>query len=390
MFEDPLVTARSAETQPDSPPPGPAWPGVAQNPGSPPGRPGARRRLMAITAALALTAGAGTAWALNGGGATATVLTTAQIAAKTNPAVVDVLSTLGLQGGAAAGTGIVLTSSGEVLTNNHVIDGATSVKVRDVGNGQTYTAAVVGYDASHDIAVLQLKGASGLATATLGNSSKVSVGEKVVAVGNAGGQDGTPSVATGRVTGLGQSITASDASSGTSEQLTGLIRTNAGIQPGDSGGPLLNAYGQVIGLNTAASSGSGNQLSSSTATQAFTVPINEAVSIARQIEAGSSTATVHVGPTAFLGVAVTSGVPGLPASAAAEVAGVGRNSAAANAGLTAGDAITSLGGHSITSPAQIRSVLTAHHPGDRIGITWTDQGGQSHTATVVLSTGPAG
>jgi S1-C subfamily serine protease len=317
------------------------------------------------------------------------VLTTAQIAAKTNPAVVDVLSTLGLQGGAAAGTGIVLTSSGEVLTNNHVINGATSVKVRDVGNGQIYTAAVVGYDASHDIAVLQLKGASGLATAALGNSSKVTVGEKVVAMGNAGGQDGTPSVATGRVTGLDQSITASDQSSGTSEQLTGLIRTNAGIEPGDSGGPLLNAYGQVIGLNTAASSG-GNQLSSAATTQAFTVPINDAVSIASQIEAGKSSAAVHIGATAFLGVAVTSsGAPGFPGGAGADVAGVGQGSAAAQAGLTAGDAITSLGGRSITSPAGIRSVLSAYHPGEKISITWTDQAAQSHSATVVLATGPA-
>ena len=312
--------------------------------------------------------------------------------AKTNPGVVDVMTTLGYQNGAAAGTGIVLTSSGEILTNNHVIAGATSIKVRDVGNGRTYTASVVGYSETKDIAVLQLKGASGLTTATLGNSSQVRVGNSVVAIGNAGGKGGTPSVATGKVTGLGQSITASDSSTGTAEQLTGLIETNAGIQPGDSGGPLVNSAGQVIGLDTAASTGSAFQVSSSAQTQAFTVPINEAVAIAKQIEAGTSSASVHIGATAFLGVAIGSGssLPGIPASTGALIAGVTQGSAAAAAGLAAGDTITALAGQTITTPSQIRTVLTQHHPGDKVSISWTDQAGGTHTATVTLAGGPAG
>jgi S1-C subfamily serine protease len=386
MFKDSPVTAGPAEIQPDSPVPGH---------GAPPRRPRVRR--LAITAAVALAAGAGSAWALTASTASAAVLTTAQIVAKTNPAVVDVVSALGDQNGESAGTGVVLTSSGEVLTNNHVINGATAVKVRDVGNGRTYTAKVVGYDTAHDIAVLQLTGASGLATAALGNSSQVTTGEKVVAMGNAGGQNGTPSVATGRVTGLNQSITASDQSSGTAEQLTGLIRTDAPIQAGDSGGPLLDTHGQVIGINTAASSGSGLQLRSSTATQAFTVPINEAVSIANQIEAGTSSATVHIGATAVLGVEIASsgtapsgGLPGSFTGPGAEIAGVVPGTAAARAGLTAGDAITSVGSHSVTSPSQIRSVLSGYHPGDKISITWTDLAAQSHSATVILTAGPAG
>ncbi len=392
---DPLGTAGPAQEQPDSPWPGagaPATPGsppghgVTENPGGPPRRP--RGRLLAVTAAAALVAGAGSAWAATAGGTP--VLTTSQIVAKTGPAIVDVVSTLGYQGATAAGTGIVLTSSGEVLTNNHVIDGATAIKVRDVGNGRVYTATVAGYDAARDIAVLRLQGASGLATTSLGDSARVRSGQRVVAMGNAGGKDGTPSVATGRVTGLRQSITASDESAGTAEQLQGLIRTNANIQPGDSGGPLINTSGQVIGLNTAASAPSGNQVSSATTTQAFTIPINEATAIASQITAGKSSATVHVGATAFLGVAVTSagGASGLPASAGAEVAGVASSSAAARAGLTAGDSITSLGGHAVTSPAQIRSVLTGHHPGDKISISWTDQAAGQHTATIVLASGP--
>ncbi|HEV2450785.1 MAG TPA: trypsin-like peptidase domain-containing protein [Streptosporangiaceae bacterium] len=366
------------------PPAPPALPGSP----APPARAHSRFRGLALTAAVAMAAGAGTTWAATGGASgSSAALTTAQIAAKTDPGVVDVISTLGYAGGTAAGTGIVLRSSGEVLTNNHVINGATSIKVRDVGNGRTYLARVVGYDASRDIAVLRLSGASGLATADIGDSATVRAGNDVVAIGNAGGQDGTPSVAIGSVTALDQSITASDASSHTSEQLSGLIRTNAPIQPGDSGGPLTSTRGQVIGIDTAASSGF--QLSS-TATEAFAIPINTAMNIARQIEAGTSSATVHVGATAFLGVEVAS--PASPfggTTAGAQVAGVTQGAPAAAAGLSAGDTITALGGHHIASPNNIRSVLTGYHPGDKISITWTGQSGQSHTATITLATGPA-
>ena len=150
-----------------------------------------------------------------------------------DPALVDVVSTEGDQGAIAAGTGIVLTSNGTVLTNNHVIRGATSIKVTDVGNGRTYTAKVVGYDATKDVAVIQLQNASGLTTASLGDSSSVQSGDSVTALGNAGGKGGTPSVAAGTVTALNQAITASDEGSGVnSEQLTGLIETNAGHPAG--------------------------------------------------------------------------------------------------------------------------------------------------------------
>ena len=233
------------------------------------------------------------------------------------------------------------------------------------------------------------------------------MGQKVVALGNAGGKGGTPSVATGTVTGLGQSITASDESSGKAEQLTGLIETNAGIQPGDSGGPLVNTYGQVVGMDTAASSGTsttGYQAQSGPAqTQAFAIPVSEASSIASQIEAGTSSSTSHIGATAFLGVEISAstgagygggyggygGYGGSSASGGATVVGVTSGSAAAQAGLAAGDQITSVAGHAITSSADIASVLENHHPGDTISIGWTDQSGQSHTATVVLTTGPA-
>ena len=218
-----------------------------------------------LTGAVALAAGAATGGLIGSmHGVTASTMTAAsrtplsasQIAQRVDPALVDVVSTEGDQGAVAAGTGIVLTSNGTVLTNNHVIRGATSIKVTDVGNGRSYTAKVVGYDATKDVAVIQLQNASGLTTANLGDSSSVQSGDSVTALGNAGGKGGTPSVATGTVTALNQGITASDEGSGAnSEQLTGLIETNADIQPGDSGGALVNSYGQVIGMNTAASSG---------------------------------------------------------------------------------------------------------------------------------------
>ncbi len=303
------------------------------------------------------------------------------------------VSSLGYQDGTSAGTGIVLTPDGEILTNNHVIDGATSIKVRDVGNGRVYPARVAGYSETKDLAVLQLSGASGLSTASLGDSSHVRVGDKVIAIGNAGGTDGTPAVATGHVTGLGRSITASDEGSSTSERLSGLIQSNAGIQPGDSGGPLTNTYGQVIGIDTAGSSGSLQLSSSQAATQAFTIPVNEAMSIAHQVEAASASADVHIGSTAFLGIEVSSG-SGTAGSQSgtgtgAQIAGLTQGSPLAAAGLTAGDTITSLAGHSITSPAQIRSILSGYHPGDKISVSWAGQDGSSHSASITLASGPA-
>jgi S1-C subfamily serine protease len=284
----------------------------------------------------------------------------------------------------------VLTSSGEILANNHVINGATAISVTDIGNGKTYSAAVVGYDTTKDIAVLQLHDASGLQTASIGNSSNVSVGETVVGIGNAGGTGGTPSAAGGTVTALDRSITASDEGDGNSEQLTGLIRTNADIQPGDSGGSLVNSSGQVIAVDTAASAGFSFQAGGeSSGFQGYAIPINEATSIAKEIESGTSSSTVHIGTTVFLGVEVDANAQADGGSTSgAQVAGVISNSPAQGAGLDVGDVITSVDGQPVASANALTELLERYRPSNRVTIGWTNSLGQTQTANMQLSSGP--
>jgi S1-C subfamily serine protease len=323
------------------------------------------------------------------------------IASKVDPGIVDINTNLSYQNEQAAGTGMVLTSDGEVLTNNHVIDGATSISVTDVGNGKTYTASVVGYDRSRDVAVLKLQNASGLQTVKTTNQSP-SVGQAIVGIGNAGGAGGTPSTAGGSVTDLNQSITASDSGGANAESLSGLIEINAPIQPGDSGGPLVNTSSQVIGMDTAAAATDGFQVSGS---QAYAIPITSALSIARQIEAGQSSSTVHIGTTAFLGVEITpssssgngsngalgglgQGSGGSSNTSGAAVAGVVPNGAAAQAGLAQGDVITGFNGHPVTTSTDLSTLMIAQHPGDTVQLQWTDSSGQTHTSSIKLASGP--
>ncbi|MGO9334860.1 MAG: S1C family serine protease [Acidimicrobiales bacterium] len=306
------------------------------------------------------------------------------IAARVDPGLVDVNTTLSYLSEQAAGTGIVLTSGGEVLTNNHVIDGATSISVTDLGNGRVYAARVVGYSRSSDIAVLQLQGASGLKVAPLGDSSTLRVGEAVVGIGNAGGAGGTPSVAGGSVTALDQSITATEQDGGNPESLTGLIEVNADIQAGDSGGPLVDTGGKVVGMDTAASAGFSLQ---TTGTDGYAIPINSAVAIALKITSGNASATVHVGPTAFLGVQVYS-TPSGSSPSGALIHLVVPGAPAASAGLAAGDVITSLGGKRVDSAPALTSLMQRYHPGDRVHVSWTDSTGHRHGTSLQLASGP--
>ena len=294
--------------------------------------------------------------------------------------VVVVETNLAYQGGQAAGTGMVLTSSGEILTNNHVIRGATDIKVVVPKTGQSYTAQVVGYDVSHDVALLRASAASNLKTISQGDSGSVNPGQSVQAVGNAGGT-GRLTFASGTVTNLNRAITVRD-QGGSPEHLSGLIETNAAVRPGDSGGPLLNSSGQVIGMDTAASVS--NDVAQTTTNDGYAIPINNAISIVRQIESGNGSGTVHVGGTAFLGVESTANYSGSGAVISAVVPG----SAAEAAGLTPGDQILSVGGHTISSPDDLSSVVLTQKPGASISAVYLDQAGATQTTNLTLTSGP--
>jgi S1-C subfamily serine protease len=304
--------------------------------------------------------------------------TTATAAQQKGVVVIDTV--LAYDQAQAAGTGIVLSSTGEILTNNHVIAGATSIQVTVPSTGATYTATVVGTDPTDDIAVLKLQNASGLATAKLDSGGGVSTGDAVTAVGNAGGT-GTLVQASGSVTGTGASITTQAEGSAPSENLSGLIETDAGIQAGDSGGPLYDSQGEVVGIDTAASS-------NTSVPDGYAIPIADALSIAHEIEAGHSSATITIGARAFLGIGL-SDQSGYSAAAGAQIAQVYDGTPAADAGLAAGDVITAVDGTTISSNDDLSSALAHHRPGDTVRITWVDESGASQSASVTLTSGPA-
>ena len=313
----------------------------------------------------------------------------AAAAAAVSKGLVDVNTTIGYDGAQGAGTGIVLSADGLVLTNHHVVAGATAVRATDVGNGQTYDATVLGYDTTHDVAVLRLKGASGLTVAPLGSSSTVKVGDDVVAVGNAGGVGGTPSAVPGTVRALDQQITVRDESDGSAQQLTGLIQFDAAIQPGDSGGAVVNEAGKVVGVVTAGSAGSASS-DSAASVEGFAVPIDQARSIAQQIIDGRSSSTVHIGVPGFLGVQLVPGSPQGTSAAGVQVAGVVPGSPAEGAGIQQGDVITAVDGHAVASAADLHDAVSPHHPGDTVTVAWTDAAGKKHTARLRLGSGPVG
>lgn len=303
---------------------------------------------------------------------TATAATTAQ-----ETGLVYINTTLDYGTGEAAGTGMILTSDGEILTNHHVVEGATAIKVEVVTTGQTYSAEVVGYDSTHDVAVLQLKDASGLTPVTTDTSQDVAAGDAITGVGNANGTGGTASASAGTVVALDQSITVSSETGGAATQLTGLIEIDADIISGDSGGALYDADGEVIGMNTAASRGTAD-------VTGYAIPISQALTIADQIDSGVESTDVQIGNRGYLGIELSPQVTG------ALVAGVVTGSAAEDAGLVAGSTITSLNGSSITSAQGLSEDVAGLDQGDRVTLAWTDTSGQAHNATVTLGSGPVG
>jgi S1-C subfamily serine protease len=356
-------------------------------------------------------------------------LNQAAVERKVKPGLVDITSMLTYASETAEGTGMILSASGLVLTNNHVIDGATEVKVKLADNGRrSYTARVLGYDRTHDVALLQLTGASGLPTISFGNSSQVRVGIPVLALGDAEGLGGvTPAL--GAISALNRSIQASDQGSNTVENLNHMMQTNAKIQQGDSGGALANNAGQVIGMVTAANTAADGQPGG---TMGFAIPINTALIIARQINSKQSSSTVYIGLPGFLGVEVAqsnsldpqqqaadarqsgdgrggtrqggsrgslacvtggqeAGVPGriAPARSGALVLGVVCGSAAQTQGLKAGDVIISVNGQAVTTPGSLTGITARYHPGNVVPVTYQATNGSRHQVRILLGDGPA-
>jgi putative serine protease PepD len=365
--------------------------GSPPNPASYPPAPARQRSWLAAVVAAAVLAGAGagagvSALMHDSSTRTLTVPSTSSrnssviaqpsdvqgILAKVGPAVAYVRTqnfspgTFFPSGG--AGTGIVLTPDGQLLTNAHVVSGATSIKVTIGNDTQSHDATVMGVDTTHDLALVKINGVSNLPVAQLGSSSDLKVGDSVIAIGNALNLQGGMTVTEGIVSALNRSIDAGGGATSRSESLSGLIQTDAAINPGNSGGPLVNSAGQVVGINTATSGDAQNI--------GFAIAIDNAKPVIDNLRKGggstSSGSSAQQGNGAFLGVSVTDGQNG------ALVQNVDPSAPAGRAGIQQGDEIVSLGGQSVQSADDLTSAMQSHKPGDKVTITFLrGQGRQS-------------
>jgi S1-C subfamily serine protease len=303
------------------------------------------------------------------------------------PGLVDIDTTLGYQGAAGAGTGIVLSPNGDVLTNNHVIEGSTEIRAVSLANSQSYQVDVLGFDRANDIAVIRLRGANNLPTAMLGTSATVRVGDPIAAIGNSNGTGGPPSYAPGTVTQLGASVRATNEAGGDVRELFDLIRVAAQIRPGDSGGPLVNSAGQVVGVTVAATLDF--HMGGVSGGEGFAIPLDRAVGIANQIRSGAPAPGVHLGDSAFIGVGIADALP-FRGPAGAVVRQVLPNTPAGIAGLRAGDVITAVDGIPVNSATDLSNIMDQRRPGNTIMLTWIDRAGLPRTVPVVLAKGPVG
>jgi S1-C subfamily serine protease len=311
-------------------------------------------------------------------------LNASAVAAKVVPAIVNINTTLA-GGGTAAGTGLIVSSSGEVMTNDHVVRGSTSITVTVQGRSQTYAAHVVAVNQAQDVALIKLEGASGLPTVSFGDSSALKIGDPVLAIGNALGRGGAPQVTQGNITGLDQTITASEGRS-SSETLTGMIESDAVIYQGDSGGAIVNAAGQIVGMITA---GQAQGFRSAGSDVGYAITSKTALGVVNRIRAGEQAADLTYGQIGYIGVsaqtltAAGASQLGLNVSSGALVVGVQPGSPAQAAGIPQGSAITAVGGTAVTSSTTLGSAIKAHKPGEKVVVTWVDKTG-THTGTATL------
>ena len=315
---------------------------------------------------------------------------TEQIAAQVDPAVVTVINnqqtqptrrtarglipafpggnatTPGTSGNAAVptglGSGVIFDNQGDILTNNHVVEGATSLSVK-LADGTQLNATLVGRDPSQDVAVVKIDPAKAPAIATLGDSNTVKLGQPVVAIGSPETLANT--VTAGIVSGTNRQI----------DTYAGLIQTDTAINPGNSGGPLVNAQGQVIGLNTLGLASQGDQGLN------FAIPINTAKQVAQSVMSKGNGAVVN--SRAYLGVSVDA----LSTTQGASVSKVETGAPAEQAGVQAGDVITAVNGTTLNSTTTLGSMLSTLKPGDKVTLT-VDRNGSTQTLTATLGAYP--
>jgi S1-C subfamily serine protease len=312
------------------------------------------------------------------------------VADDVDDAIVNITSTS--EFGVGAGTGMIISSKGLVLTNHHVIAGAEDLSVEVGGNGDTYDAHVLGYSIDDDVALVQIEGVSGLPT--IDTDDNVVAQDSVLVMGNALGRGGEPTVSSGQVVALDQQITATDETGQDAETLTGMIQIAASVQPGQSGGAVVNADGEVVGMTTAASV-NGNYRVNNASGEAYAIPITRALAATQEIEKGTSTASVHVGPRAVMGISIQGEVAGANGRAdtsgtatGVPVADVTADGPAAGAGIAAGATIVGIGDTTVTSVDDITKAMNTLKPGDEVKVTWLDGSGTRHSATVELDEGP--
>jgi len=261
-----------------------------------------------------------------------------------------------------AGTGIIISSDGQIVTNAHVVNGASAITVTLPNNGGTHTASIVGIDTTADLAVIKISGVSNLKPATFANSDTAEVGDSVLAVGNALGYGGAPTVTEGILSAKGRSLT------GTDDNLSGLLQTDAAINPGNSGGPLVDTTGQVIGIDVAVASGTTTEPAQNIG---FAIASNTVVNALPALKAGKGASSQGAQTTqsgTFLGVSVADGTGG------ALVEAVQPGSPAAAAGIQAGDLITSLNGSAIADGTALQQAIRGQKPGVTVTIGITRNG----------------
>jgi S1-C subfamily serine protease len=325
----------------------------------------------------------------------ANALTVGQIYDKTSPSVVEITvdstsgSPFGAQQQEAQGSGFVYDENGDIVTNEHVVDGADSISVR-FWNGATYKAKLVGSDPSTDLAVIKVSAPASLLTPLqLADSSKVAVGDPVVAIGSPFGLEGT--VTSGIVSALHRAMTAPN-----NFTINDSIQTDAAINHGNSGGPLLSDLGQVIGINSQIDSQSGGSDG-----VGFAIPSDTVRAIASQLVQSGKVEHAYLGVQIVAipsdvakqlgvseGVEVTKVVSGTPADDAGLQASSGQKVVDGQPYPTGGDVIVSFDGKTVTSAAQLQTLVDSKRPGDKVTVTYV-RAGKTKSATVTLDTRPS-